>query len=304
MYLKFSILFLFYLIFRYLSTGNDYQSLSYLFRVSPSSISIIVREVCQLIIDILSPMYLRTPETETEWLNVSREFGQEVNFKQCLGSIDCKHIRITKPKNSGSVFFNRKKFFSIQLLAIVDAEYRIRYLDVGKEGSRADVTVWNECSFKKKLDQGKLNIPRSNLDDLPYVFVGDGGFELTNNFMVPYRQKSLINSMRKVYNFRLTRARRLVEQVFGILANRFRVLFRPMNVSPHTAKKITAAICVLHNLLIDRNPANYLRGNHLNNHLVQDSDTSSEEDSPNLIRDRFAYNFYHIDIVDYQYNIL
>lgn len=276
-----------------MATGDDYLSLSILFRIAPSTISLIIKEVCQLIIDIFGPMYVRLPKTEREWRNVAARFGQSCNFKHSLGAIDCKHVRIQKPQGSGSIHFNRKKFFSIQLLVLVDSDYRIRYLDVGKEGSRADVTVWRECNLYKRLDS--INLPANLINNLPFVFLADGGFELNDRMMTPYRQKSLTNNQRRSFNKRLCKARRIVEQVFGIMVNRFRILFKPMKCQPGTAKKITTTICILHNMLINRNRSTYLNDseNETDSSIYSSSDSEYEYNNrDNNLRDRFASYYF------------
>ena len=65
--------------------------------------------------------------------------------------------------------------------------------------------------------------------------------------MKPYSQRSLTSEQR-VFIYRLSRARRVVENAFGILANRFRVFMTPMNLSPEKVETITLACCA-HNLL-------------------------------------------------------
>ena len=52
-----------------------------------------------------------------------------------------------------------------------------------------------------------------------------------------------------VYNYRHSRARRIVECVFGILVQRFRVFDRHMYLSDNTAVRVTKACEVLHNYL-------------------------------------------------------
>jgi len=38
------------------------------------------------------------------------DFERRVNFPHCLGAVDGKHIRVIKPEQSGSMFYNYKKF--------------------------------------------------------------------------------------------------------------------------------------------------------------------------------------------------
>ena len=56
------------------------------------------------------------------------------------------------------------------------------------------------------------------------------------------------------YYFRLSRARRVVENAFGMWANRFRVFLTTINLQPQIVQKLVLASCILHNLLRDSNP--------------------------------------------------
>ncbi|CAG4981907.1 unnamed protein product [Colias eurytheme] len=71
------------------------------------------------------------PETPEQWLFVTNDYDTLWNFPNCLGAIDGKHIILQSPINSGSEFYNYKGFFSIVLLAVVDAKYNL--LDVKEE---------------------------------------------------------------------------------------------------------------------------------------------------------------------------
>ena len=58
---------------------------------------------------------------------------------------------------------------------------------------------------------------------------------------------------KRIFNYWLSRARRIMECTFGILAQRFRIYNRRMQYSAETVTKIVKATCVLHNFLRDKN---------------------------------------------------
>ena len=83
---------------------------------------------------------------------------------------------------------------------------------------------------------------------VPHVFVADDAFALKPFLMKPYPQRGL-NIDQRVFNYRLSRARRISENTFGILANRWRVYYSAMQVGPTAAKSIVLATLSLHNYL-------------------------------------------------------
>ena len=82
---------------------------------------------------------------------------------------------------------------------------------------------------------------------------GDDAFGLRTYMQKPYSQRGLTHDERR-FNYRLSRARRVVENAFGILANRFQVLMSTMQHHPSTIRLIVTACLVLHNLMRTRYP--------------------------------------------------
>lgn len=139
--------------------------------------------------------------------------------------IDGKHVQITAPANSGSQFFNYKKTFSIVLMAIVDADYKFICLDVGAYGKNSDEDIFSNSTIGKALISNTFNVPEStNLPGTeitaPYVIIRDEAFPLTTYIMKPYPKHQLGDQRKNIFNDRLSRARKVVENSFWILSQK------------------------------------------------------------------------------------
>ena len=52
-----------------------------------------------------------------------------------------------------------------------------------------------------------------------------------------------------IFNYRLSRARRIMENAFGILANQFQCVLMTLQQEPETVDSIVLACCCFHNLM-------------------------------------------------------
>ncbi|XP_066990472.1 putative nuclease HARBI1 [Macrobrachium rosenbergii] len=66
--------------------------------------------------------------------------------------------------------------------------------------------------------------------------------------MKPYSHANLTKEQ-QIYNYRVSRARNVVERTFGMLSSRFRILHSTINLSPTKVSKIILACCYLHNYM-------------------------------------------------------
>jgi len=200
-----------------------------------------------------------TPE---KWIKISQRFEELWNFPNCCGAIDGKHIRLESPWNCGSAFYNYKNYHSLVLQAVADAECNFVIVDVGESGRNSDGGVFIASSFGQRFNEQKLNLPlprklypnnnrRRNVL-FPYVFIGDEAYALTKHLMKPFTRSHAMSKERKIYNYRLSRARRAVECAFGMMVKKFRVLETALLVHTDVAKNITLACCVLHNTIRKR----------------------------------------------------
>jgi hypothetical protein len=205
-------------------------------------------------------------------LEVAVGFQEHWNFPHCVGALDGKHVVIVKPSKSGSIFRNYKQTFSIVLMAIVDANYRFIYANVGAQGRMSDGGVYSQCTFSSLFDEKALGLPDpSRITDseiiMPYVLVADEAFPLKSNIMKPYPRRKLSNDQR-IFNYRLSRARRVVENAFGIMSSKFRVYRSPIALKTSSVRLVVMATVCLHN---------FIRQYNMKDHSEDLSETGNEE---------------------------
>ena len=103
------------------------------YNIGLSTVKQIIPEVCNVLCEVLAPLFLQFPSRE-QFRVIANEFMTDLNFPNCVGALDGRHCRIKKPPNSGSLFFNYKKFFSIVLMGCCDSKKRFLWTNVGDYG--------------------------------------------------------------------------------------------------------------------------------------------------------------------------
>ena len=135
-------------------------------------------------------------------------------------------------------------------------------MDIGAAGRASDAGVYGQSTLKKTIASNSLDLPGPTLlQEIPgfrihYHIVGDDAFPMSENLMKPYPQRNLEVETR-IFNYRLSRARRVVENAFGILAHRWRVFLTTIEMCPDKLTYVIFAACCLHNYLVERNKPTY-----------------------------------------------
>lgn len=237
-----------------MATGSSYSQLAFSFRLGLSTVSNLLIETMSAIWKNLQPIHMPVP-SEQDFINISEQFYTNWGFPHVIGAIDGRHIRIKKPPNSGSLYYNYKKFFSIVLQAVVDASNKYIIIDVGGYGHQSDGGKFQSSFLYRALLQKKIKIPSPNTSQncetpLPFYFIADGAYPLLENLMKPYRINNS-TERKNLFNKRLSRARAVVECAFGITCQKWGIFYTTIQSSPEVVSLVVQATCVLHNILID-----------------------------------------------------
>ena len=129
------------------------------------------------------------------------------------------------------------------MLALVDGQYKFRWVDVGTAGSCSDAQIFTACQLKRMVEDGRIGFSdpapiTQGGRDVPYFILADDAFALKTWLMKPGRR-----------NYRISMARRVVENAFGILVSRFRVMLTTIELTPETVRDVVMTCVVLHNIL-------------------------------------------------------
>ena len=149
-------------------------------------------------------------------------------------------MALKKPKNSGTLYHNYKGFFFIVMLALVDGQYKFRWVDVGTAGSCSDAQIFNACQLKRQIDDGSIGFPGPapiTQGGRDVFILADDAFGLKTWLMKPYGRRMLTREER-IANYRISRGRRVVENTSGILVSRFRVMLTTNGLPPETVREV------------------------------------------------------------------
>lgn len=152
-----------------------------------------------------------------------------------------------------------KGHFSINLMAISGAKQDFLITDIGAPGRHSDGGVFAHSEIGKMFINNAMHVPKRERipgsdKEFPYVLVGDEAFALSFYLMKPYPRRNELNLRQRVYNYRLSRARRIVETSFGILSAVWRIFKAPLRTNLQTSIKIIKACVCLHNFILKFDP--------------------------------------------------
>lgn len=210
------------MVFLWICAHNECQrNCAHRFSLAQSTVSDIVKK-CLRWFRQLHKAYVRPKPAK--WLDERYEKDEKVGaFNGCIGAIDGTHIAAYLPTKISSKWRDRKGNISQNVFAAVRSNKSFSFVMAGAEGSMCDQTL---CSIA--LENG-FTIPSDRF------YLGDAGFGLRKGILTPfpsvrYHLQDWRDAERKprnakeLYNLRHARLRAVVEQAFGALKRRWKII--------------------------------------------------------------------------------
>ena len=195
-------------------------------------------------------------------------------FPYAFTAIDGCHIPIQCPAggtDAKKAYYNFENFYSIIFLAMVDGKGRFIWASCGQPENCHDSTLLQSTELWNKLyDICHLKTEVVGDVTIPSLVLADGAFPFRTYIMKRYSQ-AVLTPEQRIFNRKHGNSRVIVEDAFGLLKGRFRVLTRKCESKPENLKYKCLAAVILHNILLERGE-------------IADRDTGVEPCDVDLIR--------------------
>ncbi|KAL6870782.1 hypothetical protein ACP4OV_014630 [Aristida adscensionis] len=174
-------------------------------------------------------------------------------FDGCIGAIDGTHIKVRVRRGNRDDYMNRKRFTSVNVLAVVDMDQRFTYVGAGAAGACHDMAILKECMQEAAF-------PHPPIDR---YYLVDSGFTLQKGYMPPFRSCRYHitefegrdpETVEEIFNYHHAKLQNVVERAFGVLKNKWQILEAVPLYPKKKQTKMILACFALHNFLLnDRN---------------------------------------------------
>lgn len=178
------------------------------------------------------PDFIRLPN-EDERRRSKLMFFQTAHFPGVVGVIDGTHVKIVAPREHEDQYVNRKRYHSINVQVVMDADCKIFSINACWPGSTHDARVLRESRLGE------------HLEDIDGHLLGDSGYPLRPWLLTPILRPQSPQEER--YNRSHKRTRCLVERGIGQLKRRFHCLHGELRVHPIRASRVIKSFHIFEN---------------------------------------------------------
>ncbi|XP_060638858.2 putative nuclease HARBI1 [Anolis sagrei] len=229
-----------------LGAGTEFRAVEQLFGVSRSTVCKVLRDVCEALVALLTPAFVRPPEPSEV------AAGNGFPLPQMAGALGCLHVPIRAPNEDPAGYCNPRGWHSVVLQAAVDSRGCFWDINVGCPGGVAQAHVLRTSELYRQGQEGRL-FPGGAQDiggiPVPVYLLGGRSYPFLPWLMRPYRDRGRDLAPRQQrFNEYAAAARTVVGVAFGRLRGRWRCLTKRNDTDVAFLPTLIAACCTLHNI--------------------------------------------------------
>lgn len=255
---------------RYLAYDSPRPLLQMAFRLGSTTLRSIITETCECITNELSGGYFLKSLNADDYYELSEEQLETTGLPNCVGSLDAIQF-----------LTERKTRDPIVLVASSNTKYQLINvdLDMMTQLMQRDNVVNNllQSNAANIPLPGDMQMPETGVM-VPSYFVTPRNFPFVKHSMRPYPGK-ILNAQKEAFNARLNMCSNYLDNAFGILIYRWKVLQNRFAGLPEISCNIIKSCVILHNFAIEHDRS------YLYNQLMDYIDEESQEMKPGVWRE-------------------
>lgn len=224
----------------YLANKETFREVSDRFNVTESSAHRVLQQTLHFLIS-LKDEYISWPHDLADKQEISQGFEDLQGIGNVIGAIDGTHIRIVRPMENQRDYYNRKKYHSILMQAVVTSDKQFIDVYVGEPGSMHDSRVLRRSPIYATAERDPDFLGQ-------FCLLGDSAYPNLPWLVTPFRDNGALTEEQREFNYRHSATRIKVENGFGDWKMVFRRVKKFDNLIREIVLNCVMATCILHNL--------------------------------------------------------
>ena len=184
--------------------------------------------------------------------SMASNFAKASSFRVlrgCVGCLDGMLCRIkTHPRSDtrAARFYHSGHYHAmgVNIQAVCDHLCRFTCICVAAPGAASDVTAFGRTQLKMWLPELPIG----------YYVIADNAYVPTEHLITPFSGSQKDNADHDSYNYYVSQLRIKIEQAFGLMTTKWRILRTPLHVKLENVGAVVLAIARLHNFCISERP--------------------------------------------------
>lgn len=223
---------------RYYATGSIFITCADFPGIQRTTAEEIIHEVSDALARLASA-FIDFPTTDDRITKIQLEFYSVGRLPSCIGALGCTHIKIKSPgdHNTGK-FRNRRKFFSINVQTVCDAQLRIQNIVAKWPGGSKDKDIFQASDIKQRFENNEFK---------DCVLIAGAGYTPLSYLITRMPQPTAF--VDSIFNESLNFTLKHTSKLYSNWKNRFPVLSLGIGVKDlDKIQAIIMATAVLHNI--------------------------------------------------------